>query len=108
MPIDFKHATLPNGLTVIAEVDQAAHSAALGFFVKTGARDELPAVMGVSHFLEHMMFKGTATRSAEEVDQQFDDIGAEHNAFTTGEMTAFHAHTLPEHLERAQEILADI
>jgi len=108
MPVEFKHDSLPNGLNVIAEVDDSAHTAAIGFFVKTGARDEASSVMGVSHFLEHMMFKGTATRSAEEVDQQFDDIGAEHNAFTTGEMTAFHAHTLPEHLDRAEEILADL
>lgn len=108
MPVEFKHDSLPNGLNVIAEVDDSAHTSAIGFFVKTGARDEASSVMGVSHFLEHMMFKGTATRSAEEVDQQFDDIGAEHNAFTTGEMTAFHAHTLPEHLNRAEEILADL
>jgi len=104
----FHHATLPNGLTVIAEIDPAAHTAAAGFFVKTGARDEQPAVMGVSHFLEHMMFKGTAKRTAAEVDRDFDDLGADHNAFTTSEMTAFHAHTLPEHLPRALEVLADI
>jgi predicted Zn-dependent peptidase len=108
MPIEFKHATLANGLQVIAEVDEAAHTAAMGFFVKTGARDEAGAVMGVSHFLEHMMFKGTPTRSAEEVDQEFDDIGAEHNAFTTSEMTAFWAHSLPEHLFKTEEILSDI
>src|SRR5262245_46466331 len=80
----------------------------MGFFVKTGARDEQSAVMGVSHFLEHMMFKGTAKRAAAQVDQDFDDIGAEHNAFTTSEMTAFWAHTLPEFLPQAGEILADI
>jgi predicted Zn-dependent peptidase len=108
MPIEFKQATLTNGLQVIAEVDGSAHSTALGFFVKTGARDEHRNVMGVSHFLEHMMFKGTAARSAEEVDQEFDNIGAEHNAFTTCEMTAFHVHILPDHLNRAEEILADL
>ena len=108
MAIEFQEATLSNGLNVIAEVDDSAHTAAIGFFVKTGARDELPGVMGVSHFLEHMMFKGTATRSAEEVDQEFDDIGAEHNAFTTSEMTAFWAHSLPEHWHTTEEILADI
>lgn len=108
MSIDFKQAALDNGLTVIGEVDDDAHTAAIGFFVKTGARDEQPNVMGVSHFLEHMMFKGTATRSAEEVDQQFDDLGADHNAFTTSEMTAFFAHTLPQHLPKAEEILADL
>lgn len=108
MTIEFKQATLPNGLNVIAEVDPGAHTTAIGFFVKTGSRDEDPDLMGVSHYLEHMMFKGTENRTAAEVDEHFDDIGADHNAFTTSEMTAFFAHCLPEHLDRAEEILADI
>ena len=108
MAIEFKRTTLPNGLTVVAEVDPDAHTAAIGFFVKTGARDEDPALMGVSHFLEHMMFKGTETRTAEDVDREFDSIGADHNAFTTTELTAFWAHALPEHVVQAAEILADI
>jgi predicted Zn-dependent peptidase len=91
MPVEFKSKTLPNGLQVIAEVDPDAHTAAIGFCVKTGARDEDAAVMGVSHFLEHMMFKGTETRTAADVDRDFDDIGADHNAYTSGEMTAFWA-----------------
>lgn len=108
MPVEFRRATLPNGLNILAEIDPSAHTAGIGFFVKTGARDEHPGVMGVSHFLEHMMFKGTDQRAAVQVDRDFDDIGAEHNAFTTSEMTAFWAHALPEHLPRAGEILADI
>jgi len=108
MPIRFEQASLSNGLRVVAEIDPHAHTSAAGFFVKTGARDEAPAVMGVSHFLEHMMFKGTAKRTAEDVDRDFDDIGADHNAFTSSEMTAFWAHTLPENLPRAVDILADI
>ena len=108
MPVTYKHTMLPNGLEVVAEVDPAAHTAAIGFYVKTGARDESSDLMGVSHFLEHMMFKGTETRGAEDVDRAFDDIGADHNAFTTTEMTAFWAHVLPEHLPTATEILADI
>jgi predicted Zn-dependent peptidase len=104
----FRHATLSNGLTIIAEVDPSAHTAALGYFVKTGARDESSEVMGVSHFLEHMMFKGTARRTAEQVDLDFDRIGANHNAFTTHELTAFYAHVLPEHLPAAEEVLSDI
>ena len=108
MPIDFKQATLPNGLQVIAEADPDAHTSAIGFFIKTGARDEDAAVMGVSHFLEHMMFKGSATRSAAAVDRDFDAIGADHNAYTTSELTAFWAHVLPEHLTSAEEILDDI
>ena len=108
MPTQFKHETLPNGLRVLAECDDSAHTAAIGFFVKTGARDESPEVMGVSHFLEHMMFKGSDQRTAEQVDQDFDRLGAVHNAFTSSEMTAFWAHLLPEHLERGTAILADI
>jgi predicted Zn-dependent peptidase len=108
MPVEYKQTELENGLIVIAEIDPDAHSAAAGYFVRTGARDEEPAQMGVSHFLEHMMFKGTDRRTAEAVDRDFDDLGANHNAFTTSEMTAFYAHCLAEHLPAAEEILTDI
>ena len=108
MAFEVRTATLSNGLTILAEVDPAAHTAAAGFFVRTGARDEPAALMGVSHFLEHMMFKGSERRGALQVNQDFDRIGASHNAFTSGEMTCFHAHVLPEHLETAVEVLADI
>jgi predicted Zn-dependent peptidase len=108
MPVRFQHATLDNGLQVIAEVDPTAHTAAIGFFVKTGARDEDASIMGVSHFLEHMMFKGSPTRRAEEVDRAFDDIGADHNAYTTSELTAFWSHCLPEKLQVAELVLSDI
>jgi predicted Zn-dependent peptidase len=108
MPALFHQATLPNGLRILAEVDPSAHTAAMGYFVKTGARDERGQVMGVSHFLEHMMFKGTAARSAEDVDREFSELGAEHNAFTTSELTAFWVRTLPERLVPAEEILSDI
>lgn len=108
MPVEFKHRTLQNGLTVVAETDPTAHSSAVGFFVKTGARDETPQDMGVSHFLEHMMFKGTDKRTADEVNQAFDAIGASHNAYTSHEMTAFFATTLPEYADNAIEILSDM
>jgi predicted Zn-dependent peptidase len=111
MDVTFKQARLANGLTIIAEVDSAAHSAAIGYFVKTGARDEATPVMGVSHFLEHMMFKGTPARTAEQINQDFDRIGARNNAYTSGEMTCFHATVLPEFLlgkGGANEILADM
>ncbi len=106
--MEFKEATLPNGLKIIAEVEPAAHTAAMGFFVKTGSRDEQTPLMGVSHFLEHMMFKGTDTRTAEEVDRQFDELGVNHNAFTSNELTAFWVHGLPEILPQAADILSDI
>ncbi len=103
--IAFHKHRLPNGLTVIAEIDPTAHSAAAGFFVKTGARDEETPVMGVSHYLEHMMFKGTEDISADELNRRFDQIGAKNNAFTSNEMTCFYAHVLPEFLSEGVELL---
>jgi predicted Zn-dependent peptidase len=106
--MDFCKHTLPNGLEIAAECDHEAHSLALGFFVKTGARDENSAVSGVSHFLEHMMFKGTPTRSADDVNQEFDQMGAHYNAFTNEENTVFYAAVLPEFQHKAVALLADI
>src|SRR6202048_5242542 len=99
---------LDNGLQVIGETNPAARSVAIGFFVRTGARDETPEVSGVSHFLEHMMFKGTPRRTALDVNRDFDMIGANYNAFTSEENTVFHAAVLPEYLAQAVDILADI
>jgi len=104
----YSETTLDNGLRIVSEHSNASATAAIGFFVKTGARDEAPSLMGVSHFLEHMMFKGTERMSAEEVDIAFDAIGAEHNAFTSGEMTAFWGAGLPEVIGDIHDILADI
>lgn len=108
MSVSFKQAELENGLTVLAEVDPNAHTTAAGFWISTGARDEDPRLMGVSHFLEHMMFKGSNNRTAEEVNRDFDDLGAINNAFTSAEMTAYWIHLLPEYLEGGVRILADI
>ena len=105
MPQSFHHTTLANGLTIIAEANPDAASSAAGFFVKTGARDEVSKVMGVSHFLEHMMFKGTHDITADELNRAFDEIGARNNAYTSSEMTCFYAHTLPEHLPRGLDLL---
>ena len=96
-----RSARLPNGLEIQAEVDANAHTTAVGFFVRTGARDEPTELMGVSHFLEHMLFKGSAKRHAEDVNRDFDEAGASQNAFTTAELTAYHAHVLPEHTHEA-------
>ncbi len=104
----FETATLDNGLQIVAECNPGAYSTALGFFVNTGARDETDAVSGVSHFLEHMMFKGTPTRSADDVNREFDEMGAHYNAFTNEENTVYYAAVLPEYQERSVELLADI
>ena len=106
--IEFKTATLENGLQVVAECDAAAYSTAVGFFVNTGARDETADVSGVSHFLEHMVFKGTPKRSADDVNREFDEMGAHYNAFTNEENTVFYAAVLPEHQTPAVQLLADI
>src|SRR5204862_7691321 len=86
----------------------SALSVALGFFVRTGARDEVAGESGVTHFLEHMIFKGTERRSPVQVNRDFDRIGADNNAFTSEENTVFHAAILPEYLPEAVDILADI
>lgn len=106
--ISFRHTQLPNGLDIIAEVNPDAHSVALGYMVKTGSRDEPPALAGVSHFLEHMLFKGTATRTADDVNRQFDDMGAQNNAYTSNEVTCYWANVLPEFTEPALELFTDM
>jgi predicted Zn-dependent peptidase len=106
--MEFLKHTLPNGLEIVAERNAAAYSTALGFFVRTGARDESDAVAGVSHFLEHMVFKGTPTRGPDDVNREFDEMGAHHNAFTNEENTVYYAAVLPEHQDRVVELLADI
>jgi predicted Zn-dependent peptidase len=104
----FHSHLLANGLQIVGETSPSARSAALGFFVRTGARDETPEECGVTHFLEHMVFKGTPRRSALDVNRDFDRIGADYNAFTSEENTVFHAAVLPEYLPQAVDILADI
>ncbi len=104
----FHQQQCSNGLTIIGEVIPEARSAAVGFFVRTGSRDETLEESGVSHFLEHMLFKGTKKRDAAQVNKDFDKIGANYNAFTSEENTVFYASTLPEYHQEATEILADI
>ncbi|HEY4328264.1 MAG TPA: pitrilysin family protein [Phycisphaerae bacterium] len=106
--LQFKHAQLKNGLDIIAEVNDAAHSVALGFMVKTGSRDETASISGVSHFLEHMMFKGTAKRNSQQVNEEFDKMGAKNNAFTSNEVTCYWAQVLPEFSTDALELLSDM
>lgn len=104
----FLHERLPNGLDVVAETSDLAVSTSVGFFVATGARDEGPGLEGVSHFLEHMAFKGPPGLSAEEINRRFDDLGAAVNAFTSEEDTVYHAAVLPRHQHEAVELLAGL
>ncbi|MBR5416031.1 MAG: insulinase family protein [Thermoguttaceae bacterium] len=105
---EFKQITLDNGLDVIAEVNPNAYAASFGFFVRTGSRDESDEISGVSHFLEHMVFKGTPRRSAADVNRQLDEMGGVSNAFTGEEATVFYISVLPELQPRAVDLLADI
>src|SRR3990170_2810863 len=108
MPLTFHHTQLANGLDVIAEINPDSHSFAAGLFVKTGSRDETMEINGVSHFLEHMMFKGSTKYGWEDVNRIFDEIGANYNAFTSQEMTAYYANVIPEFTERAVEHLSHL
>lgn len=104
----FHHTVLDNGLTLLGEENPTALSIAAGYFVRTGARDETAAESGVSHFLEHMLFKGTERRSAEDVNRQFDELGADYNAFTGEEYTVYYGSVLPEFREPLVDLLTDM
>ncbi len=106
--MQFHQTTLPNGLEVVAELNDDVFSVGFGFYVRAGARDETAAVSGVSHFLEHMAFKGTDRFSAEDVNRIFDEIGADNNAMTGEESTVFYAATLPEYLAKTFEVQSSI
>ncbi len=104
----FSQHTLKNGLTIIGEQRESAVSVALGFFVRTGARDENSEISGVSHFLEHMMFKGTSKRSALDITYEMGGIGAQANAYTSEENTVYYMAVLPEYFKNALELLSDM
>jgi predicted Zn-dependent peptidase len=106
--MEFKKEILSNGLRVVGEVNRSAKSAAVGFFVKTGSRDETREINGVSHFLEHMLFKGTEKLSAIEVNEAFDRTGAQFNAFTSEENTVYYAAMLPEYLAEVTRLWIEL
>lgn len=106
--MELRETTLDNGLTVLAECNDEAHTSSIGFFVRTGSRDETSDVAGVSHFLEHMVFKGTSGRSADDVNREFDEMGAHYNACTSEESTIYYAAILPEYQDQVVELWADV
>ena len=99
---------LPGGHRVITEAMPSVRSVALGLWVRTGSRDETPAQAGVSHFLEHLLFKGTERHSAIEISELLDGMGAAANAATSKESTHLHARLLDEHTDEAFELLAEM
>lgn len=106
--MEFRQHQLANGLTILAECNPEAYFGAYGIFVRAGARDEQAEISGVSHFLEHMVFKGTPTRSAEQVNLELDELGSSSNALTGEESTIYHAAVLPEFQTSLIELLADL
>ncbi len=106
--MEFREHRLANGLEIIAECNPQAYSTAMAFFVRAGSRDESDAQSGVSHFLEHMAFKGTDRRSAADVNRELDELGASSNAFTSEEQTVYFATVLPEYQTPALDLLCDI
>ena len=100
--------TLPNGLRVITEPMPSLRSIALGCWVDTGTRDELPNEQGASHFLEHLLFKGSETLSARQVSEIFDSIGAESNAFTSKENTCYWTRLLDQDLGTGFDVLSEM
>jgi predicted Zn-dependent peptidase len=99
---------LPGGLRVVTERMPEARSAAVGVWVGVGSRDETPALSGASHFLEHLLFKGTGTRSALDIAVAVDAVGGDLNAFTDKEHTCYYAHVLAEDLPMAVDLVADV
>src|SRR3989441_484316 len=99
---------LDSGLRVLTERMPDVRSVTIGFWVAAGSRDEEPRVAGVSHFLEHLLFKGTDTRTAKEIADAVDAVGGEMNAFTTKEYTAFYTRLVDADLDLGLDILSDI
>ena len=99
---------LPNGLTIITEEMQHIRSVSIGIWVKSGSRDEDPQWNGISHFVEHMVFKGTKSRTAEDIARQVDSIGGNMDAFTAKECICFNVKVLDEHLPIAMDVLSDL
>jgi predicted Zn-dependent peptidase len=104
----YRKTVLPNGIRLISERIPHVRSVAVGVWVETGSRWESPARSGISHFIEHLVFKGTETRSAEEIAKAVDSVGGQMDAFTTKEHTCFYVTALDRHLPLAVDLLADI
>ena len=108
MSEDYHRSVLPNGIRILTERMPHVRSVAVGVWVETGSRRELENRGGISHLIEHLVFKGTATRSAEEIARTMDSVGGQMDAFTTKEHTCFYVQVLDEHLPLAVDLLTDI
>jgi predicted Zn-dependent peptidase len=104
----YDRTVLDTGITVITETIDSVRSVALGLWFAAGSRDEEPGEAGVSHFLEHMLFKGTKTRTAKDISESFDRLGAEVNAFTSEEATCYYSRVIDRHAHEAFAVLTDM
>jgi predicted Zn-dependent peptidase len=105
---DIQRATLPNGIRVITEHMPHVRSVSVGIWIGTGSREEGPEDTGISHFIEHMVFKGTKNRSAEQIARSVDSIGGGLDAFTSKELVSYNVKVLDEHLPEAFDVVADL
>ncbi len=105
---NLRRTVLPNGLVLLTERMEHLRSISMGVWVKTGSRDESPEVNGISHFIEHMLFKGTTTRTAQGIAREVDAIGGNLDAFTSKEAICFNIKVLDEHLAKALDVLSDL
>jgi predicted Zn-dependent peptidase len=104
----YRKSVLPNGIRVVTEQIPYVRSASIGVWANVGSRDESPSQNGISHFLEHMVFKGTKNRSVREIARSIESLGGYLNAFTTKEQTCFYARVLDEHVPHALDVLSDL
>ena len=104
----YEKKTLPNGVRILTEHVPGVRSVSLGIWVGTGSRHESAGENGAAHFIEHMLFKGTRSRTAAQLAEEMDAVGGQINAFTTKECTCFYARVLDTHLARAADILCDM
>jgi predicted Zn-dependent peptidase len=104
----YQQTTLDNGVSVLTERMEGVRSISVGVWFKVGSRDESAEEQGISHFMEHMMFKGTSRRDAFAISQDFESIGAEQNAFTSKEYTCYYSRFIDERLDEVMDILGDM
>src|ERR1022692_4256489 len=105
---DIEMTTLSNGVRVITEAMSHVRSVSVGVWIATGSRRETPRQTGISHFIEHMLFKGTTSRSAEDIARSVDSIGGNLDAYTAKELVCFNTKVLDQHLSLAFDVLADL
>jgi len=105
---DYQRSTLPNGVRIVTETIRSVRSISVGAWIHTGSRDEAEGESGISHFIEHMVFKGTSSRRMHQIAQRMESVGGYLNAFTAKEYTCYYARGLDEHLARAIDTVCDL